>query len=165
VTKNFKPNRAKSFLKVTRLKVDTFTRLMLSGMFGNKEQNWVQNHNSVGDVITNGPDAHGGTPSAALYASQQKYPPYLRQTPPSDVAPPLAIQTAILSELSIDTQIPMPQLVSGEMADQDWPKFTEAVGSFYDRWKDQPAKLAGLRNLIEVIDDAYFSLLEKREAA
>lgn len=35
------PKRAKAFLRVTRLKVDTLTRLMMTGMFGNKEKNWT----------------------------------------------------------------------------------------------------------------------------
>ncbi len=125
---------------------------------GNMEQNWVQYQDKAGATVKNGPVAHGGTPSAMLYAGQKPQPAI---TP--DEAPP-EIQTAILSELSIDAQIPIQTLIAGEMADQDWPKFTEAVGRFYDRWKDQPAKLAGLRNLIEVIDDAYFALLEKSAA-
>ena len=128
---------------------------------GNMQQNWVQYQDATGATVINGPAAHGGTPSAALYASQ-------RPAPAVALAPDEAlpeIQPAILSELSIDSTIPMPQLVAGDLTEKDWPAITGAAMSFYERWKQQPEKMAGLRQLLGVIDDAYLALLEKRIAA
>ena len=129
---------------------------------GNLEQNWVEYQFKGipdGPVIKNGPAEHGGTASAALYAGQQPA-PAIAEAP--DEAP--AIQQAILSELSIDSTIPIPKLIAGDLDERDWGKVTSAVGCFYDRWKDQPAKLAGLHNLIEVIDSAYCALVDTVDA-
>ena len=128
---------------------------------GNLEQNWVQYEDKTSAAtVINGPAAHGGTPSAALYASQRPAPAVV-----ADADPVPAVDAAILSELSIDSTIPIPQLISGDLTEQDWPKVTSAAVCFYDRWKEQPQKLAGLHNLIDVIDSAFVALLEKRTAA
>ena len=130
---------------------------------GNMEQNWVRYQDNVGATVINGPVALGGIPSVALYLNSIKVAgaPAL---PVADEAPPI-IDESILCELSIDSTIPMPQLMSGDLNAQQWPQVTDAVGNFYDRWKGQPEKMAGLRTLIEVIDSAYVALMDKRAVA
>lgn len=127
---------------------------------GNMEQNWVQYQDKAGATVINGPEAHGGIPSVSLYFKSIKEVVGTPAPPVADEAPPV-IDESVLCELSIDSTIPIQQLTRGDLSESDWPKVTSAVGCFYDRWKDQPAKLARMRALIEVIDDAYVALTDK----
>jgi hypothetical protein len=126
---------------------------------GDMAENWIRfRRKSNDDTWINGGTAPGALTSAAAYAAQRP----VAVTVVDDVP---ALDSSVLSELSIDSAIPISQLVSGDLTEQEWPKVTTSVESFYSRWKDQPAKLARLQALIEVIDCTYYERNEKRVVA
>ena len=67
----------------------------------------------------------------------------------------------VLEELATESAIPAETLLSGQVDEEEWPKFTQAVTGFWDRWNHDQPRMARLRNLIEVIDGAYCRLMER----
>jgi hypothetical protein len=74
---------------------------------------------------------------------------------------PAPLEDDILIELATDSAIPAESLLTGQVDETEWPKFTQAVTVFWDRWNHDEPRMARLRNLIEVIDGAYFELMER----
>lgn len=88
---------------------------------------------------------------------------WLAQTAPDPVAPP-PLEDDVLVELATDSTIPAESLLTGQVDETEWPKFTQAVAGFWDRWNHDQPRMARLRNLIEVIDGAYYRLMERGAA-
>lgn len=77
---------------------------------------------------------------------------------------PAPLEDDILIELATDSTIPAESLLTGQVDETEWPKFTQAVTGFWDRWNHDQPRMARLRNLIEVIDGAYCRLMERGAA-
>lgn len=71
----------------------------------------------------------------------------------------------VLTEIAVAMELPEQQIIAGELAETDFPKLTQAVTGFWDRWNHDEGRLARLRNLIDVIDGAYYRLMERGHAA
>lgn len=84
----------------------------------------------------------------------------------AEIAPVAAPESDdVLAEIAIAMELPEQQIIAGELAESDFPKLTNAVAGFWERWQQDEGKLARLRNLIETIDEAYFALMDRRHAA
>lgn len=88
---------------------------------------------------------------------------WLAQTAPR-TAEPTPPTDEVLDELATLSTIPAESLMSGQVDEEEWPKFSQAVTGFWSRWQHDQPRLARLRNLIEVIDGAYFGLMERGAA-
>ena len=87
---------------------------------------------------------------------------WLAQTAPIPASAPL--EDDVLVELATDSAIPAESLLTGQVDETEWPKFTQAVTGFWGRWNHDQPRMERLRNLIEVIDGAYFRLMERGAA-
>lgn len=67
----------------------------------------------------------------------------------------------VLTDISINSEIPVENLLSGNVEDSEWPRFSKAVSGFWDRWNHDTARMDRLRALIELIDSAYFQIMDR----
>lgn len=67
----------------------------------------------------------------------------------------------VLTEISVAMELPEQQIISGQLTESDFPKLTQAVSGFWSRWNHDLPKMARLRNLIEVVDGAYYAMMER----
>jgi hypothetical protein len=120
---------------------------------GDMKANWIKFQSADGETWINGVTQPGAITSAAAYAAQQTA---------HDAPNP---HVSAMSELSIDSGIPIQNLVSGALTEQEWANVTTGVERYYDRWKDQPEKMARLRSLMEYLDSQFCAIVEKARAA
>ena len=82
-------------------------------------------------------------------------------------AAPAPLEDEVLIELATDSAIPAEALLSGQVDEAEWPKFSQAVSGFWSRWNHDQPRMDRLKNLIGEIDSAYVGLMdtvEKRRA-
>lgn len=126
------------------------------------------------DLLANHAEAIGANPKTGVITFRRqdgsevlngltglKSADWLAQTAPVPAVPE---SDDVLDELAADSTIPAESLLSGQVDEAEWPKFAQAVTGFWDRWQHDEPRLARLRNLIEVIDGAYFRLMERGAA-
>lgn len=130
---------------------------------GDMKANWIKFQSADGETWINGLPLKEGEPwkqgavgaitSAAAYAAQ----------PAVDSA--MTLYDSVISEISIDSGIPIPKLATGDLTDPDWTQISHAAELFWERWKAQPAKLQQVSQLFDHIDRQYCALIEKASGA